>query len=192
MFSVIFGNMGSGKTDLLISTLYDRKDCYEEDGIEGACIVIAPLCNKFRKKFFDCEEEDVLQSRSGSFVRVDHFVDPTDDLFNMFKCRIDCTIYVDEFCFLTAQQIKQLKRLSVDYEIDIMLFGLKCDYKLDMFEASKMAIIYADEIEFLEIKCSKCNYYDSIVDDLVHVTDDDYINATYEPRCFDCYFSHFY
>ena len=67
----------------------------------------------------------------------------------------DC-ILVDEAQFLTEEIILKLAEL-VDHEgIPIICYGLKNDFKAELFPGSKALLIYADTLKEIETVCEYC------------------------------------
>jgi thymidine kinase len=65
---------------------------------------------------------------------------------------ISC-VFVDEVQFFTKEQIYQLSDI-VDYlNIPVICYGLRTDFKFDVFEASKYLLGIADQIEELKTLC---------------------------------------
>ena len=66
-------------------------------------------------------------------------------------------LFFDEINFMTSDQIKQLWVLSKHHNIDIFCYGLKLNYKNELFEASKELLILADTVEEIKSMCSRCD-----------------------------------
>ena len=66
-------------------------------------------------------------------------------------------ILIDEGQFLTEKQVMELTQI-VDYmNIPVIVYGLKNDFKNDLFEGSKALLIYADKIEEIKTICWFCD-----------------------------------
>ncbi len=103
-------------------------------------------------------------------------------------------ILVDEGQFLTKQQVLQLAQ-AVDYmNIPVIVYGLKNDFKNELFEGSKALLIYADKIEEVKTVCWFCDKKATMVLRLkdgrpVYTGQQVLIgdNDTYIPVCRKCY-----
>ena len=83
--------------------------------------------------------------------------DKNFDLYNYFlsereKRKIDVVI-VDEVQFCTKEQIEQLREMT-DY-VSVLCYGLKTNFKSELFEGSKRLIEIADNISEIKTVC-KC------------------------------------
>lgn len=66
---------------------------------------------------------------------------------------IDC-ILVDEAQFLSAEQVKQLSRITIDFKIPVICYGLKNTYKENELFAGSAALLFAaDKIEEIKTVC---------------------------------------
>ena len=65
-------------------------------------------------------------------------------------------ILVDECQFLSENSIKQLVRIVDELDVPVMAFGLKNDFQNQLFEGSRLLLIYADKIEEMKTICWFC------------------------------------
>jgi thymidine kinase len=65
---------------------------------------------------------------------------------------IGCVL-VDEGQFLKKHQVLELTEIVDGYGIPVMVYGLKNDFRNDLFEGSKYLLIYADKIEEIKTIC---------------------------------------
>ncbi|MFX3816607.1 thymidine kinase, partial [Streptococcus suis] len=78
-----------------------------------------------------------------------------DDTMNVYEyieslpIRPFCVL-IDEAQFLNKQNIYDLARVVDDLNVPVMAFGLKNDFRNELFEGSKYLLLLADKIE--EIK----------------------------------------
>lgn len=61
-------------------------------------------------------------------------------------------ILVDESQFLSRKQVNQLSDIVDNHNINVICYGLRTDFKSELFEGSKRLFEIADSIE--ELKCS--------------------------------------
>ncbi len=66
-------------------------------------------------------------------------------------------IVVDELQFFTPQQIEELAKVSVDYNIDVYAYGLMISYTGEMFETTKRAIECGFTVKSIDMSCDFCN-----------------------------------
>ncbi|WHH59241.1 thymidine kinase [Petroclostridium sp. X23] len=85
---------------------------------------------------------------------------PTEKLFNinelLMKERPYC-ILIDEGQFLTKDEVMCLTVLVDEYDIPVIVYGLKNDFRNNLFEGSQYLLIYADKIEEIKTVCWYCN-----------------------------------
>ncbi|HRN70632.1 MAG TPA: thymidine kinase [Candidatus Woesebacteria bacterium] len=135
-----YGAMNSGKSDTLIKTAFN----YEERGLK--VLVIKPRV--------DTKGENTVVARGGHTRKVDILTDPNLNLSTEIKkfYQIAC-ILVDEAQFLTEEQISQLYHAAKDDNISVICYGLRADFRTDMFPGSKRLLEIADNIEKLPTMC---------------------------------------
>lgn len=69
---------------------------------------------------------------------------------------ISC-ILIDEAQFLTRFQVEDLTKVVDEYNIPVMAFGLKNDFKNNLFEGSEALLCYADKIAEMKTICWHCH-----------------------------------
>ena len=65
-------------------------------------------------------------------------------------------VLIDEAQFLKKEHIIQLTKIVDDLNIPVMAFGLKNDFRNQLFEGSKYLLIYADKLEEMKTICWFC------------------------------------
>ncbi|MGX5377239.1 thymidine kinase [Ligilactobacillus sp. LYQ135] len=70
--------------------------------------------------------------------------------------KIACVL-VDEAQFLKKKHVLQLTKVVDELNIPVMTFGLKNDFRNELFEGSKYLLLYADKIEEMKTICWFCN-----------------------------------
>ena len=141
-----YGTMGSAKTALLLTTAYN----FEERGMEYLCM----------KPIIDNREGDnVIRSRIGIERRC-LWIYPDTDLYELAKTTIEETlvvkdwILIDEAQFLSRRQVDQLARIVDDYGSNVVCYGLRTDFRTNLFEGSKRLFEIADTIDEIKSTCS--------------------------------------
>jgi thymidine kinase len=65
---------------------------------------------------------------------------------------IDCVL-IDEGQFLKKHHVLELTEIVDGYDIPVMVYGLKNDFRNELFEGSEYLLIYADKIEEIKTIC---------------------------------------
>ena len=137
-----YGAMNSGKSDTLIKTAYN----YEERGLDVATI----------KPAIDTKGDDRISARGGHERRVDILADKDTDIrksvHELDKSALACVL-VDEAQFLNEDQVCQLFSLAKQDDISVIAYGLRTDFRTEMFPGSKRLLELADNIEKLPTMC---------------------------------------
>lgn len=137
-----YGAMNCGKSSALMQVAHN----YEENNKTVRVI----------KSKIDTKAEDRLSSRIGLERKVDILIDKDESFekyFEEWNNNIDCLL-VDEAQFLSSKQIEELWIVSKMYDIPVICYGLKTDFKSHLFEGSKRLLELADEIEELVTICN--------------------------------------
>lgn len=140
-----YGTMGSAKTALLLTTAYN----FEERGMSYLCL----------KPSIDTrEKKNVIRSRIG-IERECQWIYRDTDLYAMISQLVESDanpdwILVDEAQFLLADQVDQLARIVDTFGINVICYGLRTDFRTNLFEGSRRLFEIADTID--EVK-STCN-----------------------------------
>ena len=138
-----YSTMNAGKSIELIKVAYN----YEERGKRILTLVPAVddrygtglITSKIglqREAVIVSEETDIL----------DLFVEKNDDR------KIDC-VFIDECQFLKKHHVEELVEIVDGYEIPVLAYGLKNDFRNRLFEGSYYMLIYADKIEEIKTIC---------------------------------------
>ena len=104
-------------------------------------------------------------------------------------------ILVDEAQFLTKEQVEELSAIADNFGINVICYGLRTDFKTNLFEGSKRLFELADSFEEIKASCS-CNHKTifnaRINKDKEVVTDGNQIEVggddRYVSMCRKCYF----
>jgi len=138
-----YSTMNAGKSIELIKVAYN----YEERG--KRVLVLAPSVD-------DRFGVGVIASRIGLQRDAVAVFDDTNilDLFlkENRKSPIDCVL-VDECQFLKKHHVQELVEIVDSCEVPVLAYGLKNDFKNELFEGSYYMLIYADKIEEIKTIC---------------------------------------
>lgn len=66
-------------------------------------------------------------------------------------------ILVDEAQFLTSHHIEELCEIADEADVPVIAYGLKNDFKNELFPGSEALLVLADSIEEIKTTCSECN-----------------------------------
>ncbi|SFC25913.1 thymidine kinase [Alkalibacterium subtropicum] len=66
-------------------------------------------------------------------------------------------VLIDEAQFLNKQHVRQLAKIVDDLKIPVMAFGLKNDFRNELFEGSQELLLLADKIEEMKTICWFCH-----------------------------------
>ena len=130
-----YGAMGSSKTANAIMVRFN----YLERGQN--CIMLKPRLDTR-------DGERVVASRSGLTAPC-YYMEEIDtlDLTN-----VDCVI-VDEAQFLTKEQVEKLTRIVDEDNIPVIAYGLRADFRGELFEGSTWLMAWADSVEEVKTVC---------------------------------------
>lgn len=179
-----YSTMGSGKTMDLLRTAYNY------DMRNRKILVMKPS--------IDTKAGNMIETRIGLRREVDILVDKDDVIFNILFERVDSVrcIFVDEAQFLTKRQVYHLFIVSKSLDIPVICYGLRTDFRGNLFEGSSALMAYADELNEFKNNCSICDSmarFNSRRVNNMYVTDGDEVvidgteNVEYVPLCGDCF-----
>lgn len=178
-----YGAMNSGKSTLLLQTAHN----YEERGMK--VILIKPSK--------DIKADVSIESRLGVNRKVDYLVDDDTSILDIVSNinNVSC-ILVDEAQFLNPNQVDELLRVTTDYDIPVICYGLRTDFKTNGFPGSIRLLEIAHSIEEMKTICrcgSKATFNARFVNGKLvtegeQVAIDGFDSVTYESMCPKCYF----
>lgn len=180
-----YGSMGSGKSIDLMRTAYN----YEEKVFK--VIVLKPKC--------DTKGNDKLDSRIGMKRKVDILIDNNTNIVKevkkMLTGNLKC-IFVDEAQLLSSDKIDELYLVSKIFDIPVICYGLRTNFKMKGFSGSTRLLEIADSLEEIKSIC-KCGniarFNARKVNGKYTLDGDDIIidgtdsKVEYIPLCGDCY-----
>jgi thymidine kinase len=138
-----YGTVGSAKTLNLLAVTHN----YQQQN--KAVILLKP---KLDIRF---GSEDV-SSRAGLTKKADLLL-TEDTVFDSHNfAGTDC-IVVDEAQFLSKSVIDQLRAIASVQNIPVICYGLRTDFRGNLFEGSKRLFEVADSIEEIKTTCAFCN-----------------------------------
>ena len=175
-----YGTVGSAKTLHLLTvahnyTLQNKK----------AFLLKPAIDTRFGK--------DIIRSRAGLEKRADLVLKNGFGLLD-YDFQNPDSILVDEAQFFTKEQVEDLRLVSLEKDIPIICYGLRCDFRSYLFEGSKRLMELADSVEEIKSTCFYCHKKASCNLKYLNgkaVADGPSIelgaDEKYHPACYSCY-----
>ncbi len=138
-----YSTMNAGKSIELIKVAYN----YEERG-QRVMTLIPAIDDRYGV--------GVITSRIG-IQREAMVVKDDTNILELFltekeKGNIDCVL-IDECQFLRKHHVEELIEIVDTFNVPVMAYGLKNDFRNELFEGSYYMLIYADKIEEIKTIC---------------------------------------
>lgn len=138
-----YSTMNAGKSTLLLQASYN----YRERGM-ATYLLTARLDHR--------AGAGRIASRIGIGEDADTF-DTTTDLFTAIRDRLQrgevACIFLDEAQFLSPAQVWQLARAVDDLGVPVMCYGLRVDFRGELFPGSAALLALADEMREVRTIC---------------------------------------
>lgn len=172
--------MGAGKSIDLLKVAYN----YEERG-HKVMLLTSEIDDRFGK--------GKITTRIGVNRDAHTFGSNTNlyDLCNSLDYKPACVL-IDEAQFLTKQQVDELTDIVDDLDIPVICYGLRSDFRNELFEGSRALLAISDKIEELKTICdcgkkATCNI--RMVDGKATISGDQIFigNLEYKSVCRKCY-----
>lgn len=132
-----YGAMGSSKSANALMVKYNYEERHQR------VLLLKPR--------IDARDGDkIVRSRSGLESSCEYF----DLLFgSQFSAKdYDCLI-VDEAQFLSKLEVEELVRLVDEEDLPVLAYGLRSDFRGELFEGSKWLLAWSDSIEEVKTIC---------------------------------------
>ena len=138
-----YSTMNAGKTTLLLQASHN----YIERGM-STYLLTAQFDNRVG--------EGEIGSRIGISAKADTY-SADDNLFDkiercLSQSKIDC-IFVDEAQFLSKAQVWELTRVVDICKVPVMCYGLRVDFRGELFPGSAALLAFADEMREVRTIC---------------------------------------
>ncbi len=135
--------MNAGKSTALLQAAYN----YRERGM-NPYLITAKLDNR--------SGNEKIVSRIGIEEQASVF-DPKENIYKKIKnssgqYKIDCVL-LDEAQFLSKPQVWQLARIVDELEIPVLCYGLRVDFRGELFPGSLTLLSIADEMREIKTIC---------------------------------------
>jgi thymidine kinase len=139
-----YSSMNAGKTTNLLQSAYN----YYERGMR-TLILTPALDNRYG--------DGVVASRIGLRSEAERFTAETDLLAvvrtNIEKHGALHCVFVDEAQFLSKAQVWQLTDVVDELHIPVLAYGLRTDFRGELFEGSRYLLAWADSLEEIKTIC---------------------------------------
>ena len=142
-----YSAMNAGKTTTLLQSAYN----YRERGMRT--LLLTPTVNTRDADGHDATIASRIGLRASAqqFSREDNLHEAVlADLAN--GGRLDC-ILVDEAQFLTKGQVWQLTDVVDELDIPVLAYGLRTDFRGELFEGSQYLLAWADDLDEIKTIC---------------------------------------
>ena len=138
-----FSTMNAGKSTVLLQAAHN----YREGNMQPYLLTA---------QFDNRAGQGRIASRIGIGSDADTFA-PGDDLFKKIQLRkntapVAC-VFIDAAQFLSTEQVWQLARAVDDLHVPIMCYGLRVDFRGELFPGSATLLALADEMREIRTIC---------------------------------------
>ncbi len=138
-----YAAMNAGKSTILLQAAYN----YRERGMEVLLMTSA---------LYRDADDGHISSRIGISAEAILYTVDTE-LFTLVRNHMDAhkldAIFVDEAQFLTRDQVWQLARVADHLGIPVLTYGLRTDFRGELFEGSVALLAIADELREVRTIC---------------------------------------
>ena len=141
-----FSTMNAGKSTSMLQTNHN----YIETGLET--LIFAPK-----------ESNSSTDSKVISRIGLEADAIPVDKDFNFLKyvlkhktSKLSC-ILIDEAQFLSTLQVKELCEVADKINIPVLCYGIRTDFRGELFNGSAALLALADNLIELKTICSMCS-----------------------------------
>ncbi|GAA6208318.1 thymidine kinase [Cognatishimia sp. WU-CL00825] len=138
-----YSTMNAGKSTVLLQAAHN----YRERGMDSYLLTV---------DFDDRGGEGKIASRIGISEPAETFSAKTD-LFQKIENRLKkghvACVFIDEAQFLSKAQVWQLARAVDDLKVPVMCYGLRVDFRGELFPGSAALLALADEMREVRTIC---------------------------------------
>lgn len=177
----IYGVMGAGKTAQLLMFKYQL-----ESGGQRVLLL---------KPTTDTRTSDaIIRSRIPGLVSKAILFNPNDSLYKIVCSEKPDVVLVDEAQFLSPANVLELREIASYKEVAVFCYGLRSDFRCQLFDGSKALLELADDLKEFEGVCacgSKAIVNARFVNGVI-TTDGDAIavdkdEVSYKAMCWHCW-----
>ena len=138
-----YSTMNAGKSTVLLQAAHN----YRERGMEPYLLTV---------QFDSRAGKGKIASRIGIGTAADTFGE-NDDLFLKIEAQTKAVdlacVFIDEAQFLSKDQVWQLARAVDDLHVPVMCYGLRVDFRGELFPGSATLLALADEMREIRTIC---------------------------------------
>ena len=138
-----YSSMNAGKSTMLLQANHN----YQERGM-STIIYTSSVDYRYGKK--------EIVSRIGLKAESNIFSSDTniyEEVINFDKDKeVDCVL-IDEAQFLSKDQVAQLGQIVDNLDIPVLTFGIRTDFKGNLFEGSEYLLAWADNLKEIKTVC---------------------------------------
>ena len=141
-----YSTMNAGKSTALLQSNHN----YKESNLKKLLFVPKSIADKSNGKII---------SRIGleaDAIIVNNEYDFYTEISKKQSEKISC-IFVDEAQFLTKKQVHGLGKIADELNIPVMTYGIRTDFRGELFEGSQELLALADNLKELKTICSECD-----------------------------------
>ena len=138
-----YSSMNAGKSTMLLQANHN----YQERGM-STIIYTSSVDDRYGKK--EIVSRIGLKAESNIFSSDTNIYEEVIS-FNKDK-RVDCVL-IDEAQFLSKDQVAQLGQIVDDIDIPVLTFGIRTDFKGNLFEGSEYLLAWADNLKEIKTVC---------------------------------------
>ncbi len=179
-----YGAMGSSKTANALIAKFN----YEERDMK-VWLIKPSVDNR--------DGESKVRSRIGLEADA-QIIYPNDDISSLYSEHKDADVIIADECqFFTEDQIDQMRYLVDNYDLPVMCFGLRTDFRTKLFPGSRRLFELADSITEIKTICAcgaKATVNARIAPDGRVITSGQQVflggNDSYIAMCHKCYKKH--
>tara|TARA_B100000686_G_scaffold299141_1_gene332741 strand:+ start:325 stop:903 length:579 start_codon:yes stop_codon:yes gene_type:complete len=138
-----YSSMNAGKSTMLLQANHN----YQERGM-NTIIYTSSVDDRYGKKEIVSRiglkaESNIFSSDTNIYEEVISFNKDTG---------VDCVL-IDEAQFLSKDQVAQLGQIVDDLDIPVLTFGIRTDFKGNLFEGSEYLLAWADNLKEIKTVC---------------------------------------
>lgn len=138
-----YSSMNAGKTTTMLQSAFN----YEERGMNVLCLLPQIVHETYKKD---------LESRTG-LKRKPTILKKDEDVFELVstyhqKKHLGCVL-LDEGQFLNKNQVYGLTEIVDELNIPVLVYGLRTDFRGELFQGSHYLLAWADELVELKTIC---------------------------------------
>ena len=140
-----YSSMNAGKSTMLLQANHN----YQERGM-STIIYTSSVDDRYGRK--EIVSRIGLKAESNIFSSDTNIYEEVIS-FNKDK-RVDCVL-IDEAQFLSKDQVAQLGQIVDDLDIPVLTFGIRTDFKGNLFEGSEYLLAWADNLKEIKTVCHR-------------------------------------